>query len=68
MSHTIELPDETYQAIERYAAQRGETPEAVIEAAIIAWAANFKEQLTQSTSPDDGVDDPTRDPWRDSAA
>ncbi len=30
MGHTIELPDDLYRAIERYAAQRGETAEAVI--------------------------------------
>ena len=64
MSHTIELPDETYKAIERYAAQRGETPESII----IDWAATIQEPSTQSGATGDGVDDPTRDPWRDSAA
>lgn len=43
MSHTIELPDELYRAIERYAAQRGETAEAVI----VAWA----ESLATPSSP-----------------
>ncbi len=30
MSHTIELPEELYRAIEHYAAERGETAQAVI--------------------------------------
>jgi hypothetical protein len=37
MSHTIELPDELYRAIERYAAQRGETAESFI----LAWAESL---------------------------
>lgn len=30
MSHAIELPDEVYDAIKRYAARQGETPEVAI--------------------------------------
>lgn len=41
MGHTIELPDELYRALERYAEQRGET----VETTILAWA-------TQVVSPE----------------
>lgn len=44
MSHTVELPDTIYEAIERYARQRGETPEMVI----VAWGRSIQEQVEQS--------------------
>ncbi len=66
MSHTIELPDEIYRALERYAAQRGQTP----EAAVLAWATTIQREVAaatdQSSAQDalqDGVNDPARDPW-----
>ena len=68
MSHTIELPDELYRAIERYAAQRGETAEAVI----VAWAASIQREVLTAPAESrngatgsiaDGNNDPARDPW-----
>jgi hypothetical protein len=62
MSHTIELPDELYRALERYAAQRGQTA----EAAILAWATTIQREATAATNhsgAQTSINDPTRDPW-----
>lgn len=61
MSHTIALPDDTYQAIADYAARQGQSPEAIIQ----EWAASLRQQLVeQPTLPDEQrIDDPRFDPW-----
>lgn len=60
MSRTIELPDEAFRAIERYVAQRGETPEAVI----IAFAQSVVVRVSASVVEDISgyVYDPADDP------
>ncbi len=68
MSHVIELPDHIYRAIERYAAQRGQSPEAVI----LAWGKAIEDevaaeaQLAETTAPTvdaSRIDNPQFDPW-----
>lgn len=60
MSHVIELPDDLYRAIERYAAARGETAEAVV----IALAQRVAERATAPLVEDISgyVYDPADDP------
>ncbi len=60
MSHTIELPDELYRTIEHYAAQRGETAEAVI----LHWAQTLTNPSAQPLPEDmtGYVYDPAEDP------
>jgi hypothetical protein len=60
MSHVIQLPDDVYQTLEAYAAQRGQTPEAVV----LSWARALREQLAQSlvTDMSSFVYDPADDP------
>jgi hypothetical protein len=60
MAHTVELPDDLYRAIERYAAERGETAEALI----LAWAQSLTNPAshpspTQTAEP---MYDPADDP------
>ncbi|MBF6591702.1 MAG: hypothetical protein IVW57_14420 [Ktedonobacterales bacterium] len=65
MSHTIQLPDEVYEAIAAYAAQHGQTPETAIQ----AWATTIRATLVEgapTTSQDattDPVNHPAYDPW-----
>jgi hypothetical protein len=64
MSHVIELPDDLYRAIERYAAEHGETAEAVIIALAQSVAAQAGPAKPTGEQPaENGIDDPTRDPW-----
>lgn len=64
MSRTIELPEELYRAIEHYAANRGETAQAII----LDWATTIQREVARTTTAvpttrEDGVNDPARDPW-----
>jgi hypothetical protein len=60
MAHSIQIPDELYEAIERYAVQRGQTP----EHAILAWAAEIQRQVEERQHPDQsGVVAEPHDPY-----
>lgn len=60
MSHVIQLSDDVYEAISRYAAQRDETP----EIAIRVWAESLR-QHTSQTQPEQAAEiayNPADDP------
>ena len=60
MSQALQIPDEVYQAIQEYAAIRGQTP----EEAVAAWVSSLTPQA-DANSPDADrlIDDPNHDPW-----
>lgn len=60
MSHVIQLPDDVYEAIRDYAAQREETPETTIR----RWAESLREQPSQAQSDQsaESAYDPADDP------
>jgi hypothetical protein len=68
MGHVIELPDHIYRAIERYAAKRGQSPEAVILEWGKAIEAEVEAQAQAGAAPSTSfdpsrIDNPQFDPW-----
>ena len=51
MSQALQIPDEVYEAIKEYAAQRGQTP----EEAVVSWATSLRQpaESGKDTQPDE---------------
>lgn len=60
MTHTLELPEEIYQALTEEAARRGQSPQALIQ----AWVATLHAETTTPAAKDEQrVNNPQFDPW-----
>lgn len=62
MSHVFQIPDDIYAEIATYAAQRGQTPDALLMELVTEGVEELKQVTTAVSSVPEAPYDPTHDP------